>query len=94
VELDIIYKYVAPEEHPLDATTIKTATMDIEDNEIRTNLHNLHPVGEVIPLRADDADEYGEPPKEYRVVQRAPLLAPSRDSGYSMAELTVIVTDA
>ncbi len=91
MELDIIYKCCAPEEHPLDATTIKTATMDEEADEIRTN---LHPVGEVIPLRADDPDEYGEQPKEYRVVQRAPLLAPSRDSGYSMAELTVIVTDA
>ena len=45
-------------------------------------------------MRADDPDEYGEQPKEYKVVQRAPLLAPSRDSGYAMAELTVIVTDA
>ncbi len=59
MELDIIYKYVAPEEHPLDATTIKTATMNIQDNEIRTNLHNLHPVGHVISLPTDDPDEYG-----------------------------------
>ena len=91
MELDIIYKCCAPEEHPLDATTIKTATMEVEDNQIWTN---LHPVGQVISLRADDPNKFGEQPKEYRVVQRAPLLAPSRDSGYSMAELTVIVTDA
>jgi hypothetical protein len=51
VEIDIIYKYHAPEERLLDATTIATATTGVEDNEIWTN---LHPVGEVISFRADD----------------------------------------
>ena len=90
MELDIIYKYFAPEERPLDATTIKTATMEVEDNQIWTN---LHPVGQVISLRADDPDKFGEQPKEYRVVERAPLLAAIGDPGYAMAALTVIITD-
>jgi hypothetical protein len=59
VELDIIYKYHAPDERPRDATTIPTDTMDVEDSEIWTNLHNLHPVGHVISLPTDDPDEYG-----------------------------------
>jgi len=94
VELDIIYKYHAPDERPLDATTIATDTMDVEDSELWTNLHNLHPVGHVISLRTDDPDEYGEQPKEYVVVARCPLQAPIGDSGLLMAALTVVVTDA
>jgi hypothetical protein len=90
VELDIIYKYFAPEDSPRDAIPIKTATMEVEDNEIWTN---PHPVGEVISLRADAPDEHREQPKEYRVVERAPVMAPTRDSGYSMTALTVVVTD-
>ncbi len=94
MELDIIYKYHAPEERPLGATTIATATMEVEDSEIWTNLHNLHPVGHVISLPTDEPDEYGEQPKEYVVVARFPLQAPIGDSGLLMAALTVVVTDA
>ncbi len=94
MELDIIYKYFAPEERPLDATTIATDTIDVEDSEIWTNLHNLHPVGHVISLPTDDPDEYGEQSKEYVVVARCPLQAPIEDSGLLMAALTVVVTDS
>jgi len=94
VELDIIYKYFAPEESPLDATTIARDTMDVEDDEIWTNLHNLHPVGHVISLPTDGPDEYGEQSKEYLVVARCPLQAPIGDSGLLMAALIVVVTDS
>lgn len=90
MELYINYKYRAPGAHLHEVTTITTTTMDVEDSEIWTN---PHPVGDVIPLRADEPEKYGEQPKEYRVVQRIPMIAPTRDSGYSMAALTVIVTD-
>ena len=90
MEIDIIYKYHAPEERLLDATTIATATTGVEDNEIWTN---LHPVGEVISFRADDPEEYGEKPKEYVVVERGTLQASIGYSGYSMAALIVFVTD-
>jgi hypothetical protein len=90
VEIDIIYKYHAPEERLQDATTIATATTGVEDNEIWTN---LYPVGEVFSLPADDPKEYGEKPKEYVVVKRGTVQAPIGDSGYSMTALIVFVTD-
>ncbi len=91
METNIIYKYRAPGAHPHDDTTITTSTTDVEPNEM---MRNPHPVGEVISLRADDPNEYGEQPKEYVVLDRFPLLTQMGDSGYRMSALTVIVTDA
>jgi hypothetical protein len=90
VEIDIIYKYYAPEERLADATTIATATMDVEVNEIWTT---LHPVGEVISVRVDDPEEYEEKTKEYLVVERGTVHAPIGDSGYWVAAVIAFVTD-
>jgi hypothetical protein len=90
VEIDIIYKYYAPEERLEDATTIATATMDVEVNEIWST---LHPVGEVISVRVDDPEEYEAKTKEYLVVERGTVHAPIGDSGYWVAAVIAFVTD-
>ncbi len=90
VEIDVIYKYRAPEAPFRDVTTIATATLEADPNEM---LSLPHPVGETVSLRRDD-EEHGEDPKEYVVVDRSPILTQIGEAGYTLSMLFVVVTDA
>jgi hypothetical protein len=90
VETNIIYKYRVPRAAPGNETTITTAALDLNPNEVLTSYHM---VGEPITLQADVPKDYGEDPKEYVVLQRAPLLTQWSEHGLTLAALLVIVTD-
>jgi hypothetical protein len=89
VEIDVIYKYRAPEVSLGDVTTIATTTLEADPNEL---LSVPHPVGETVILRRDD-EEHSEAPKEYVVVARSPILSQIGDSGYTLSALWVVVPD-
>ena len=56
---------------------------------------NIHPQGEIITLQADDPEEYGEGPKEYKVQYRfGPRTFRFGDNDYmTLLALLIVVTD-
>ncbi len=91
MEIDVIYKYRAPEASLGDLTTLATATLEADPNEV---LSVPHPVGETVTLQRDDHEEHGEDPKEYVVVGRSPILTQIGEAGYTLSILFVVVTDS
>ena len=91
--ITVVYKYLAPKASSTNdihdipiTTTTKTLTLD--------EMLALHPRDEIITLLANDPEEYGEGPKEYKVQYRlGPNLIGSRDHGVALWALFVIVTD-
>ena len=90
METNIIYKYLAPGMPLGHESTITTATLDLNPNEV---LSTVHPVGETVALQADDPEEHGEASKEYVVLNRYPFLTQLGDPAYTALILFVIITD-
>jgi hypothetical protein len=89
VDTNIVYKHLAPGASSTNAITITTATRRIDSSEVQT----IYSVGEIVTLQADDPEEFGDEPKEYKVQYRFPILTQFGEFGFSLSVLLVVVTD-
>ena len=90
METFVIYKYRAPGAPQNNDQTITSETKDLGQNELRAD---PHVVGETVTLVADDPDEFGEGPREYKVLSRWSVAGHFVRTGVPAPTLTVTVTD-